>query len=242
MKKEVVLITGGTRGIGAAIADIFSEKGYDLVLTGTDETAIAELNKKKIPGRRYIQANFDNKESLQKLIDYIQNMRQLDVCINNAGINIIKPIGSITEIELDTLTSVNYRSPYLICQAASNVMKKQNCGKIVNIASIWSIITRKGRSLYSASKAGLAGMTRALSIDLASSKILVNCVSPGFTLTDLTHASLSSKELEKLSKEIPLGRLAKPSEIAQLVFFLGSPLNSYITGQNIIIDGGFVNV
>lgn len=123
-----------------------------------------------------------------------------------------------------------------------NNMKKQKSGRIVNIASIWSVITKPGRSLYCGAKAGLAGFSRAMATDLARHGILVNAVSPGFTMTDLTRSTLSPREIAHLAKQVPMGRMAQPSEIAELVFFLGSPKNTYITGQNILIDGGFTNI
>jgi len=242
VERKVALVTGGTRGIGAAIADIYEGKGYFLVLTGTDRIEISERNKKCSSKRVYVQVDFNENDSFHRFLKYVSELERLDVCINNAGINIIKMVEDVTEAELSRITKVNYHAPYMISQSASNVMKRGEGGHIVNIASIWSLITKPGRSLYCGVKAGLAGMTRALGTDLAKDNILVNCVSPGFTMTDLTRSSLSSKELASLSKQIPLRRLAEPSEVAELVYFLGNPKNTYITGQNITIDGGFVNV
>ncbi|NCD34517.1 MAG: SDR family oxidoreductase [Spartobacteria bacterium] len=240
--QKTALVTGGTRGIGAAIAAILEQAGFSLIVTGTTQDAEHAYNLCYEGRRRYIQADFSDKNSLHSFIETVKTLNRLDVCVNNAGINIIKPVDDVSEEEFDRLTAINYKAPYFISQAAAYVMKKENGGRIVNIASIWSTHTKAGRSIYCASKAGLAGMTRAIATDLAKDNILVNCVSPGFTLTDLTRESLTDEELYKLEAQVPLGRCAKPAEIAKLVAFLCSEDNTYITGQNITIDGGFTNV
>ena len=157
--------------------------------------------------------------------------------VNNVGINHIIPIKDVRSNHYDDLFGVNLKAPYFFSQKVSQNMNPG--GKIVNIASIWSTITKPNRTLYTATKSGLAGMTRAMAAELGPSGILVNSVSPGFTLTELTDASLTEKEKKELCTQIPLGRMAQTEEIAHLVSFLVGPNNTYITGQNIIIDGGF---
>lgn len=237
-----ILITGGTRGIGAAMAETFAEEGAELLLTGTDAATVRALNRAAPEGYRYLCADFSDRHSLNAFLAEIDALDRLDVCINNAGINIIRTIEDTVDEDFDRLTDINYRAPYLICRAAARLMKRQGGGRIVNIASIWSVVTRAGRSQYSASKAGLAGMTRAIATDLAPYGVTVNCVSPGFTLTDLTRQSLSDEEMDDLCRHIPLGRMAVPAEIAHVVRFLASPESSYLTGQNIVVDGGFSHV
>lgn len=239
---NTVLITGGTRGIGAAIADVFESAGANLLLTGTDPDQIKILNDNAQENRRYISADFSNPESTKSLLSQIESLDRLDVCINNAGINIIKSVYEVEDEDFQRLTNVNYRAPYLICQAAAKKMREKQYGRIVNIASIWSVVTKPGRSMYASAKTGLVGMTRALATDLAPDGILVNCVSPGFTLTDLTRESLSQEEIDEIGKQIPCERMAEPSEIAKVVAFLSSHDNTYITGQNIVVDGGFSHV
>lgn len=240
--KRTILITGGTRGIGAAIADAFEEQAANLILTGTNPEQIELLNKSAPPTRKYMTVDFLDKKSTGDFLCYIEKLDRLDVCVNNAGINIIKPIDEVDDDEFDRILDVNYRASYYISRAASRVMKPQKKGMIVNIASIWSVITKPGRSLYCGSKSALAGMTRSIATDLAQFNILVNCVSPGFVLTDLTHKTLKPKEIEELSQQVPMKRFATPKEIANVVVFLCSEQNTYITGQNIIVDGGFTNV
>jgi len=134
------------------------------------------------------------------------------------------------------------RAPLLLCNSICPAMKKMHYGRIVNIASIWSITTKPGRAVYTATKSGLVGMTKAVAVDLAPYSILVNAVSPGFTNTELTKTSLSPEECEDISNKVPMGRFAEPAEIARTVLFLSSNLNTYITGQNLVVDGGYTCV
>lgn len=240
--EPVALVTGGTRGIGAAIADRLQSAGFRLLLTGTDPADIASRNASAPPTRRYLAADLSDAAQTAELADAIGGLPRLDVCVNNAGINIIKPLEEVEAADLDHLTAINYRGPYLICQAAARAMKPRRCGRIINIASIWSVITKPGRSLYAGAKAGLVGMTRALATDLASDGILVNAVSPGFVATDMTRRSLTEDQLARLTAEVPLGRLARPEEIAEVVAFLASPACTFMTGQNLVVDGGFTHV
>jgi 3-oxoacyl-[acyl-carrier protein] reductase len=239
---RIVIVTGATRGIGAAIAQEFWRQGAHVVITGTHQDEVDRLNQDNPERKLYVHVDFMNPSSLEAFRRYIASLERLDVCVNNAGINIIKHVDQVTEDDFDKVTIVNYRTPYLVAQTAAQVMRRQRCGWIVNLGSIWSVITKKGRSQYSAAKAGLAGMTRAIATDLAADGILVNCVSPGFVLTDLTRQSLTPQEIQALAQQVPLGRFADPVEIARLVAFLGSEQNTYLTGQNIVIDGGFTNV
>ena len=239
---RVVVVTGATRGIGAAIAEEFWSQGAAVIITGTHQEKIDRLNRQGNERKSYVQADFLSPESLRTFCDYIASLGRLDVCVNNAGINVVKPADQVSPDDFERVTVVNYRAPYLIAQAAARAMRKRHSGRIINIGSMWSVITKQGRSPYAAAKAGLAGMTRALATDWAADGILVNCVSPGFVLTDLTRRTLTTQERELLVKQVPLGRFAEPAEIARWVAFLGSEQNTYLTGQNIVVDGGFTNV
>ena len=238
-----VLVTGATRGIGAAIAAAFEERGASLVLTGTNQREIEDLNRQNDDaGRshvRWLQADFSSASSTESLVGKISEMPPFHVLINNAGTNRINLIDEIHTDDVDLLLSINLRAPLLLCKAVSRGMKEMQYGRIVNIASIWSVITKPGRTVYAATKTGLAGMTRSVAVDLASQGILVNAVSPGFVETELTRASLSPEERENLAAQVPVRRFAAPDEIARIVLFLSSSLNSYLTGQNIVVDGGF---
>lgn len=243
---KIVLITGATRGIGAAIAKDFQAAGAELILTGTDSQLIKELNQNnadaKITNIRYVQADFAVAESLQCFLDEIAHYKRIDVCINNAGTNRIDYLDATKVADYDLLSQVNLRAPFLITRQISGLMKQNNYGRLVNIASIWSVVSKPKRSIYSTTKFGLVGMTKAVAAELGAYNVLVNAVSPGFTMTELTRSVLSAKEIQELSAQIPVKRFAKPEEISKVVLFLCSDLNTYLTGQNIVVDGGFVIV
>lgn len=240
---KTALITGATRGIGHAISNIFTEAGADVILTGTKSGEIEQLNKKeKDPNVKWIHADFSSLEGINFFIEKLKSIDNIDICVNNAGINIIKPYENYTKEEYQRLININLTAPFSLVQNLIPGMKKRGFGRIVNIASIWSELSKPDRTLYTTSKAGMVGFTRALAVEHAASNILVNAVSPGFTLTELTEKSLSSEEMTTLSEQIPLLRFADPNEIANTVMFLSSDLNTYITGQNIFVDGGFTIV
>ena len=237
---KTALITGATRGIGKAIANVFIDAGANVILTGTKQSEINLFNSEnKNKAIKWLMADLSTSDKIGHFIKDLENMDSVDICINNAGINIIKPLNEVSNKDYDRLMSVNLSAPFRIIQSLIPNMKEHNYGRIVNIASIWSEISKSGRSLYTTSKTGIVGFTRSVAVEYGTLNILVNTVSPGFTITELTEASLSTDEINSLSKQIPLQRFAEPSEIAKTVLFLCSDLNTYITGQNIIIDGGF---
>ena len=243
---KVALITGSTKGIGKAIAESFYNVGANLILTGTNIEEINNLNnlnkKKGISNVHYIQVDFSSTSSTKLFLNKINKYSKIDICINNAGVNKVNDFLNTSEDDLNWFNDININAPYKILKILGPKMIKNNYGRIINIASIWSVITKPGRSLYTLNKNAIVGLTKTLSIEWASSNILVNAVSPGFTLTELTKKTNSSKELAEIKELIPINRLANPDEIAKLVLFLSSDLNTYLTGQNIIIDGGYTNV
>ena len=242
LKNKIVVITGGTRGIGAAIAKVFNDSGAYVLVSGTDK---AEDNKLENFSNRdniqYHQLDFSSDKSLDQFLVAIKELKKVDILINNAGVNKIDTITEIAVDDWDWINTVNMRGPFLLTQAVSENMKKQRCGKIINIASVFSVVSKEKRSAYSSTKWGLIGFTKAVALDLAPFNILVNAVSPGFVDTDLTRHILGYENMNRLSKSIPQGRLANPDEIAKVVLFLCSDQNTYITGQNVIIDGGFTS-
>lgn len=243
---QTALVTGGTKGIGKQIADDLVALGADVILTGSNPDQIAHLNREaEKAGRKsynYMAVDFTDQNSTKRFIDKLSSMQKIDVCINNAGINRINFIDETLVSDWHDIAAVNLEAPFLITRAVSRIMKSNGYGRIVNISSIFGVISKAKRSLYSMSKFGLQGLTIASSIDLAPYNVLVNAVSPGFVLTELTQRILSKEEMDKLEAQVPLGRFAQPEEISKAVLFLASRHNTYITGQNIIIDGGFVNV
>lgn len=215
-----VLITGGSRGIGKAIAAKFEENGYEVITPKRDELDLLD----ELSISQYIEKN---------------KFQKFDVIINNAGINDIHEIDQITDEELMNMMKVNLIAPIKLLRGFTGTMKEQKYGRIVNIGSIWAVVSKAGRCVYSATKNGIHGVTNTLAVELAPYNILVNTVCPGFTLTELTKKNNTDEEIAEISKDIPMGRMANPEEIAEVVYFLCSEKNTYLTGQKITVDGGF---
>ena len=243
---QVVLVTGATRGIGKQIADDFGRLGAELIVTGMKERNISDIRKSLYTNREikitYHRVDFTDARSTETFIDELSGYDRIDVCINNAGINIINYIDETLTQDWDAITAVNLKAPFMIIREVSKIMKKNGYGRIVNIGSIFGVISKEKRSIYSVTKFGIRGLTVATSNELAKYNTLVNTVSPGFVLTDLTKNILSESEMADVAAQIPLQRFASPDEISCVVVFLASSLNTYITGQNVIVDGGYTNV
>jgi 3-oxoacyl-[acyl-carrier protein] reductase len=246
LKGRTALVTGATRGIGKAIAEVFHAAGADLILTGTKPEEIEQLNATTLESRvsniHYTQVDFTDEASVQNFLMMLGHLDKIDICVNNAGVNRVAKFTDTSAEDFDWINQVNLRGPYRTLKVIAPKMIEQRYGRIVNIASIWSVVTRPGRSLYASSKNALVGMTKTLAVELAPHNVLVNAVSPGFTLTELTRHTNTTKELDAIKRKIPLQRMADPNEIASLVAYLCSDLNSYCTGQNIAIDGGYTNL
>ena len=242
---QVVLITGATRGIGAALADAFEESGASLLLTGTDAAQCDELNQAAARAGRsrvYMGVDFTDHDGLSRFLGEIQRTGRLDVCVNNAGINRLNDIENIADEDLQAMLDVDLRAPILITKAVAAVMGRAGYGRIVNVGSIWNTVSKPSRTLYSAVKAGVHGLTIGSAVELAAKDILVNTVSPGFVMTALTRQNNTAAQIKELGGQVPVGRLAQPAEIANVVLFLASSSNTYVTGQNIVVDGGFTHV
>ncbi len=231
-----ILITGGTRGIGQAIVNEFmKEKNYNIYVTG--KTDIIEKNFQF----NYLKCDFLETESFYNLIKTIANLK-IDILINCAGINKIGELENYSTEDFLKLQKVNITAPFELCKAVLPFMKSQRWGRIINISSILGKIGKEYRSAYSATKFALDGLTVSLAAEVAEFGILANCVAPGFIETDLTRNILGEEGIKNVVKEIPMKRLGKPQEIAKLVYWLSSEENTYLTGQNIAIDGGFSRV
>ncbi len=244
---KTVVVTGGTTGIGAAIGEAFEEAGASrIILTGTPLEDVERLQQEAAQQGRtaveYLHVDFSIEDSLNSFLTFLRDIDRIDVLVNNAGVNRILPIDELDGDDYDWVTGINLRAPVLICGAVAPKMKENRFGRIVNIASIWASISKPGRAMYTASKFGIAGLTKTLGVELAEYGILTNAVSPGFTMTELTKRSLSPEEMEELAQTVPARRFAMPSDIAKVVLFLSSDLNTYITAQNITVDGGFISV
>ena len=233
-----IVITGASRGIGLEIAKRFRKQGA--IIHGVCKS------KESISGVRGVCdswhfTDFQDSEQLQECVAFVRNVSP-DVLINNAGINIISPFLDILPADYLSVQQVNVFAPMLLCQAALPSMLNNGWGRIVNISSIWGKISLANRASYSASKFALDGLTLALAAEFTRFGILANCVSPGFIDTDLTRQSLGPKELDNLLAKVPASRLGTVEEVAAFVVWLSSQENSFISGQNIAIDGGFTRV
>ncbi len=240
-KNKIVLVTGGSRGIGLNIAKSFYENGAGVYITSTKKD-FYKVGKNKNNFIKTIISNFNEDNKLKELIRKINEINKIDILVNNAGVNKIGEINNYKEEDWDFVQQVNIKSPFLILKAVSKKMRKNKYGRIINISSIFGSISKAKRASYSTSKFALLGLTKASALDLADQNILVNAVSPGFVNTELTKRILKGSELEKIKKQIPLKRLAESKDISNVVLFLASEKNTYITAQNIIVDGGFTSI
>ena len=232
MKKRA-LVTGASRGIGASIAKKLSEDGFEVYGTSTSGEG------KTIGVNQWVSGDFSTQKGIDDFLIRLKKISSFDVLVNNAGINIIKSQNRVTKEDYSRMESVNLRAPYQITQMVLKQMAEKKYGRIIHIASIWSVVSKANRSLYSTMKTGLLGMTRAAALEWAAHNILINSISPGFVQTELTKKSLTTEQQDVIKKQIPIKRFAQPDEIAETVSFLCSNKNTYLTGQNIIIDGGF---
>lgn len=229
------LITGGSRGIGAAIASRLRADGAEVTITGTRPDGTGP------EGCVYYACDFADAAETQRFASEI-GAWELDVLINNAGINRIASFEQIDPADFDLIQQVNVRAPFLLCRAVVPGMRKRGWGRIVNVTSVFGTISKELRASYSASKFALDGMTAALAAEVAADGVLANCVAPGFVETDLTREILGEVGMAELASQVPIRRFARAEEIAALVAWLAGPENTYLSGQNVVIDGGFIRV
>lgn len=240
--RKTVLITGGSRGIGKAIAIRLAEKGNNIVFSyvSNEEAAQKTLEEIKSKGVKVLafKADVSSYDECQKLIDTtVKEMGSIDILVNNAGIIRDNLIMRMKEEEFDEVIRVNLKGVFNCIKHVSKIMLKQKSGRIINISSIIGLIGNIGQINYAAAKAGLHGITKSAAKELASRGITVNAIAPGFIESDMTN-TLADKYKEAIIKAIPLGRIGKAKEVADLVCFLASEEASYITGQIICVDGG----
>ncbi|MGD2090159.1 MAG: SDR family oxidoreductase [Candidatus Aminicenantes bacterium] len=243
-EKQSVLVTGGTRGIGKTLVEELAACQANIIFTGTAERPPGWLNglKKQYPHQMmdYRQLDLSQETWTHRLEEMVAHYPGISVCINNAGINIVSDIRAVKPGDLRKILEVNLTAPAIITSQLARGMTERKYGRVVNISSIFGVGSRAGRSSYSASKSGLIGQTRAIALDLAKDNILVNAVCPGFVLTDLTRRVLGREGMAQVAQQIPVGRLAETKDIVPSVLFLASSLNTYITGQTLIVDGGYL--
>ena len=232
---KVALVTGGTRGIGAAIAKELYSLGATVIITGTKSDYIP------LEGYQYICTDFSNKNSLNEFVDQVRD-KKIYILVNNAGINQIGPISELSLGDFESVQQVNVTAPFMLCQVVLIGMRERGWGRVVNISSIWGKISKAYRAPYSASKFAIDGLTAAISAEVASEGVLVNSIAPGFIDTELTRSILGVDGMNKLALQTPAKRMGTTEEVAKFVVWLAGLDNTYISGQNIAIDGGFTRV
>jgi len=243
LKNYNALITGGSKGIGKATVELFLELGANVIFTARNQKEIHEFEtklNKKYPNVKGIVADATNSEDIEKVKKIIEvNWAKLDVLVNNAGTNLRKQTIEYSDEEYQFVVDTNIKAPFMICKALHPLLQKSSYPSIINLASIAGSLDVRTGSPYGISKAGLIQLTKNLAVEWAENNIRVNAVSPWFTETPLTENLLkNSEKIANVIKRTPLKRVAQPSEIATTIAFLAMPAASYITGQNIIVDGG----
>jgi len=240
---KTAIITGASKGIGAVIAKRLNELGYNLVLNYRNSTAAMDelINSfsNKETKNITVQCDVSNFDDSKNLIETAyDNFKTVDVLINNAGVTRDNLLAMMTEDEFDQVIDTNLKGSFNCCKHIAKKMMKQKYGRILNISSVVGLMGNAGQVNYSASKAGIIGMTKSMARELARKNILVNAIAPGFIQTEMTD-KIPEEMKEEMIKNIPLQRLGNPSDIADAVEFLISDKSSYITGQVLSVNGGF---
>ncbi|GAB5490617.1 MAG: 3-oxoacyl-[acyl-carrier-protein] reductase [Phototrophicaceae bacterium] len=241
---KIVIVTGASRGIGRAIALELGTNGATVVVNynsseGPAQEVLALIKEAGGDGMVY-QADVSDDEQVTTMVKTVtKEYGQLDILVNNAGTTRDNVIMMLKPEDFDTVINTNLRSAWLCSKAASRTMMRKRTGRIINITSVVGISGNGGQTNYSASKAGMIGLTKSLAKEVASREITVNAVAPGFIGTDMT-SDLSEDVKETAISHIPLGRMGEPSDIAKAVAFLASDDAKYITGQVLVVDGGMV--
>lgn len=238
---KTVIVTGGSRGIGSSIVVELAKNHYNVVLNYNNSEEKAKKIQKDLKEQginiEIFKANVSKREDVKKLVNFtIEKYNNIDILINNAGIDQIKPFMDITNDDWDKIIQTNLNSVFYCSQEVLKNMIHNKNGCIINISSIWGITGASCEVAYSTSKAGIDGMTKALAKEMGLSNIRINSIAPGIVDTDM-NKDLSLEELQELKSEIPLGRIAKPNEIVKSVKWLID--DEYVTGQIISVNGGW---
>lgn len=217
---RTAFLTGASRGLGEAIASRLNQLGCNLIVPPRAELNLADLGSVSV---------------------YVEKHSQdpIDIIINDAGINLPGALENLSEDQIIETITVNLMAPLLLIRGLTSHMKEKEWGRIVNISSIWGVRGRENRTVYSTTKHGINGMTRALARELGPYDILVNSVCPGVFDTEMTRQNLYGKALQRFLADVPLGRLGEPEEVAEAVAWLVSPQNTFYTGQLYVLDGGY---
>ncbi|NCP72641.1 SDR family NAD(P)-dependent oxidoreductase [Shewanella vesiculosa] len=220
MRKRVALVTGASKGIGAAIAVALEKEGITVLAPPRSEMDMLNIS------------------SIEHYLSTVSG--PIDILINNAGINDLAGLEELVQDGMTDMLQLNLVAPLMLTKLIAERMKQHLYGRIVNVSSIWSVVAKERRLVYSAVKSAINGVTRTLALELGGHGVLVNAIAPGYVNTELTSKNNSAEQLRQICDNIPLQRLAEPQEIAEMVVFLCSEKNSYMTGQVLVVDGGYV--
>ncbi|MCH9613958.1 MAG: 3-oxoacyl-[acyl-carrier-protein] reductase FabG [Chlamydiia bacterium] len=244
LKGKRALITGGTSGLGRAIAKLYAKHGAKICIWGTNEeranSVVEEVLSLGAEEASMMLIDVSKTEAVSTAFEsLLEKWGGIDIIVNCAGITRDQLLMKMKEEDWDQVMDVNLKSCYNVCRAAVRPMMKQRAGQIINVTSVIGLMGNPGQVNYSASKHGMIGLTRSLAKEVGSRGIRVNGIAPGMFETPMTDV-LPEKQREALLKQIPMGRLGNPEEIAQTALFLGSDMSEYITGQVITVDGGML--
>lgn len=241
---KTAIITGGSRGIGKGIAEVFAKHGANVAFTFSSSVEAAQKLEKELEAlgvkAKGYQSDASSFEQSKELVtQVIADFGKVDVLINNAGITKDNLLMRMTEADFDKVIEVNLKSVFNMTKAVQDFMLKQRSGSIINISSVVGVQGNRGQANYAASKAGMLGFTKSVALELSSRNIRCNAIAPGFIETEMT-ASLKEEVLQGWRDSIPLKRGGQPEDIANACVFLASELSSYITGQTLRVDGGMI--
>lgn len=241
---KTVLITGASKGIGADTALLFAEKGYNVVINYNKSEKEAKEIQQKVEnfGVRslLVKADISNQEEVEKMVNLaISTFGKIDVLVNNAGVDEIKPFIDLELSDYNKIVDTNLKGLFLVTNAVSKSMISNRYGKIINVSSVWGLVGSSCEVLYSMTKAGIIGFTKALAKELGLSNINVNCVAPGFIETEM-NKDLSQEDVQQIIDETPLNRTGTPRDIANTIYFLASDEASFITGHTLNVSGGWI--
>lgn len=243
MEKKTVLVTGASRGIGAATARVFARAGYGVAIQyhRSEEAALALARELRAAGGEVltVRADVSDPEQVDRMIDNVlDKFCQLDILICNAGVARQALLCDTSDADWRAVTGADLDGVFYCCRAAYRHMVARKRGKIVTVSSVWGVQGASCEAAYSAAKAGVIGLTKALARELGPSGITVNCVAPGVIDTEM-NGNLTPEDLRALAEATPLGRIGRPEEVAQALLFLASAAADFITGQVLGVDGGF---
>jgi NAD(P)-dependent dehydrogenase (short-subunit alcohol dehydrogenase family) len=245
LRGKVALVTGGSKGLGKAMARGLVEAGADIVISSRHEEelrpALDEILKGTQRRGKHIVADMSQRQDVARLArTALEQMGRVDILVNNAGTNVPQPIDEVTDETWDRVVEINLNSVMALTRDLVSQMKARRWGRIVHISSVMGFVSKAGRNVYSATKSALLGLARAGALELGPYGITVNCIAPGPFLTDLPGRLLSDAEKQEFAKGTAVGRWADPKELVGPILLLASDAGSYITGQTLVVDGGWL--